>query len=175
MKKSIVGFILLFGGIACSSILPKYIIKPESDLYAVDWTNNYLNYIPLTDNDLKESPLLDTTCQFIANKKYSALNKLLSSGQLNSPDWYLAETLYHISKNEYKEAGNYLYMITGNNYTLVKELLHIDLSYELAKLNKAKNYHKFLNDYQVLIDKYPENTLLKKIVSLRIRYVRYNY
>lgn len=66
-------------------------------------------------------------------------------------------------------------MINGPDYMLVKELLFIDMSYELAKQYGSKEYNSFLQDYQALIDRYPENESLKKITALRTRYIRYNY
>ncbi len=173
MKSSIVVLVLILGLISCTQT--KYMVKPESDLSKVDWINNTFNYIPLMDSDLKKSTILDKTYWLIAEKKYSKLNKFLSSIQLDSPDLYLAKTLYHISKSEYFEAENNLKMITGNNYLLIKELLFIDLNYELAKSSGSKDYKNFLYEYQILMDKNPDNELLKKIIILRTRYIRYNY
>ena len=92
-----------------------------------------------------------------------------------TPDLYLAKTLYHISKSEYQSAMVNLKLIDDNHYMLIKDLLFIDLNYELARFNGYVDYKKFLQDYQAFIDKYPENEFLKKIVALRIRYIRYHY
>lgn len=173
MKRILIILGLILELISCTQ--PKYFVKLESDLSQIDWKNNLLNYIPLMDNDLKKSIILDTTYKLIHLKKYSKLNKFLSSVQSDNPDLFLAKTLYHISKTEYQLAANNLRMINEDSYALLKELLFIDLSYELAKLNGSKDFKKFLQDYQTLIDKYPDNETLKNIITLRIRYIRYNY
>lgn len=173
MIRTIIFLGLIFGLISC--IQTKYYVKSESDLSQVDWNNNILNYIPLTDNDFKNSIILDTTYKLLYFKKYSKLNDFLNSVQSNSNDLYLAKTLYHISKKKYQDAANNLRMINETHYILLKELLFIDLSYELAKLNGLHDFKKNLQDYQTLIDKYPDHESLKNIVALRIRYIRYNY
>ncbi len=173
MKRVVITLVLIFGLMSCTQT--KYFVKSESALSHVDWNYNLLNYIPLMDNDLKNSVVLDSTYNLLYLKKYSKLNKYLSSVQSNGPDIYLAKTLYHISKNEYQKAVYNLRMINGPDYMLVKELLFIDMSYELAKQYGSKEYNSFLQDYQALIDRYPENESLKKITALRTRYIRYNY
>lgn len=175
MRNTIIIIGLILGLTSCTHT--KYIVKSEKDLSQVNWENNILNYIPITDDDLNSSSLLDTTYRLIILKKYSKLNKYLSSPTIksNTSDFYLAKTLYLISKSEYQEAYVNLTNIDDNNYELIHDLLSIDLSYELTRLNGAENYNKFLKDYQALIDKYNDNELLKNIISLRTRYIRYNY
>jgi tetratricopeptide (TPR) repeat protein len=174
-KKKKIAFILglVLGLMSCTNT--KYFVKSETELSRIDMEQTSLNYIPLTDNDLKNSNILDTTYKLIIWKKYSKLKKYLSSVQSETPDFYLAKTLYFISISEYEEAVTNLKLIDENYYVTVKDLLFIDLNYEIAKLNSLKDYKKFLQDYQTLIDRHPDNKFLKQIVALRIRYVRYNY
>jgi hypothetical protein len=127
------------------------------------------------DKDLNSSSILDSTYNLLKLKKYSKLNNYLSSIQSDSSDYYLAQTLYRISKTKYQEAETYLGKIDDKSYTLLKQLLFIDLSYEIARINGSKDFKKFLQDYQSLIDKYPDNEQLKQIVLIRTRYIRYNY
>lgn len=173
MKKVITTLCLILGLISCTQT--KYFVKSESELANVNWDKNVRNYIPLQDKYLERSPTLSTTYELLKSEKYSKLKKYLSTIQSQTSNYYLAQSLYHISKSEYKEASGFLRMINEHNYELVTDLLSIDVSYELAKKNGVFNYKKFLKDYQKLIDKYPENEQLKNIVALRTRYIRYNY
>ena len=173
MKKTIIIFGIIIGLMSCTQT--KYFIKSEKDLSHIDWEQSIINYIPITNIELEQSPVLDTTYNLIVLKKYSILINYLSSVQTKTPDYYLANTLYYISICEYQEALVNLKMITKNHHELIKELLSVDLNYEIEKINGSINYKKFLNDYQVLIDKYPDNENLKKIIALRTRYIRYNY
>lgn len=173
MKKAVVILGLIIGLMSCTQT--KYFVKSESDLSQIDWEHNILNYIPLLDSDLINSSILDSTYNLIGLRKYSKLNKYLSNVQSENSDFYLAKTLYFISKSEYQEASKYLRKISGQQYTLLKDLLFVDLSYELARQNSSMNYKKFLQDYQTIIDKYSDNESLRKIITLRTRYIRYNY
>lgn len=167
----ILGFVI--GFISCTQT--KYIVKSNTDLHWIDLKENIINYIPLMDDDLNSSKILDSTYNLLNLKKYSKLNNYLSSIQSYSPDYYLAQTLYLISKTKYKEAATYLGKIDDLSYPLLKQLLFIDLSYESARVNGSKDFKKFLQDYQSLIDKYPDNEQLKQIVLIRTRYIQYNY
>lgn len=173
MKKQIIILGLALGLISCTQT--KYFVKSENDLSKIDLEQNILNYIPLMNKDMDSSKILDSTYKLLSIKKYSKLYNYLSKNQSDSPDYFLAKTLYHISKTEYQDAADNLRKINDGTYDLLKQLLSIDLSYELAKIKGSKDFKKFLHDYQMLIDKYPDNEQLKRIVSLRIRYIRYNY
>lgn len=173
MKKRIIILGVVIGFISCTQ--QKYIVKSDTDLHWIDLKQNILNYIPLMENDLNSSEILDSTYNLLKLKKYSKLNNYLSSIQSESPDYYLAQTLYRISKTKYQEAAIYLGKIDDKSYPLLKQLLFIDLSYEIARINGSKDFKKFLQDYQSLIDKYLDNEQLKQIVLIRTRYIRYNY
>ncbi len=168
-----IGLIVLL--ISCST--PKYVVKSESDLKNVNLELNALNYIPLMDVELKESSILDSTYHLLKSKKYARLNKYLLSIETDESDYFLAKTFYHVSKGEYKKAIDFLNMIEGNRYILIKKLLGIDLTYEIMRCNGycSTDFKKFLKDYQQLFDNYPDKKYLRKIIALRTRSVRYNY
>jgi hypothetical protein len=153
---------------------PKYLVRLDKDLQNADWTTNPLNYIPLMESDLASSQILSTTYSLLTQQKYSQLNKYLSSCKEETPDYLLAKTLYYISKCDYEKGMVYCEKMNGN-YPLLEQLIIIDLRYELAKIKGEINYKNFLQDYQVLIDSYPDNELLKKIIAIRLRYIRYVY
>lgn len=174
VKKVVVILGLIFGTISCSTPT-KYFVKSESELLQIDFERNMLNFLPLLDIDLKKSTVLDSTYKLLVLRKYSKLDKYLSSVKFETQDFYLAKTLYFVSKTEYTEAANYLRKINEEQYPLLRELLFIDLSYELTKSSNPIIYKQYLQKYQELIDKYPDNEYLKRIVALRTRYIRYNY
>lgn len=145
VEKIAVVLIMVLGLLSCTQT--KYFVRSDVELSQLDFENNIVNFIPVMDGDLKISTILDTTYKLLLLEKYAKLNKFLSSVRTDTPDLYLAKTLYHISKTNYQEAANYLRKINGQNYDLVKALLSIDLSYELAKLHDSKDFRKFLGDY----------------------------
>ena len=172
MKNLCLILLIICGLTSCTT--PKYFVASDADLLQIDWDRNMLNYIPLMESDIASSEILYKTYTLLNQQSYSKLNKYLSSLETDSPDYYLAKTFYHISKCEYEKGLSYLSEL---NYSFcpLEELLFIDLNYEIAKKNKAQDYKKILRNYQSLIDSYPSNELLKKIVSLRVRYARYRY
>ena len=76
MKNGIL-LIVVFG--LCCCITPKYVTKKESEIIKSDLSNSLINYIPLPDNDLAHSKILDSTYYLITNKKYSKLNKYINT------------------------------------------------------------------------------------------------
>ena len=174
MKKVVIILGVILGLISCSTPT-KYIVKSASELSQIDFEQNMINYLPLLDSDLKNSAVLDSTYKLLVLRKYSKLDKYLSAVKSETQDFYLAKVLYYVSKTEYKEAANYLRKINEEQYPVLRELLFIDLSYELSKNSRSTIYKQYLQAYQELIDKYPDNEYLKKIVALRTRYIRYNY
>jgi hypothetical protein len=173
MKKVIIIAGLIFGLISCTQT--KYFVKTDTALSKMDLDNTIINYIPITEAELASSNILASTYSLLEAKKYARLSEYLEKIETNSPDYYLAKALYHISKSEYQEATHFLRKITANSYDLLKQLLLVDVSYELARLDGSVNYKSFLQDYQSIIDNHSDNEQLKKIVAVRIRYIRYNY
>jgi len=157
---------------------PKYIPMRQSKITMVDLDNSIVNYIPIDDYDLDKSKILDSTYGLIINKQLSKLstyiNSLEQSG-INSSDLYLSKTLLLITKKDYTRAVQSIRKINDSDYPMLKQLLSIDINYEIAKINGAKNYNGFLKDYQNLVDAFPDNVSLKKLVAIRLRYLRYNY
>jgi len=86
----ILGFVFVF----FSSTQTKYIVKSDADLRRIDLKENMLNFIPLMEDDLNSSKILDSTYNLLNLRKYSKLNNYLSSIPSESPDYYLAQTLY---------------------------------------------------------------------------------
>jgi len=176
MKNIIILLSISLGFICCTA--PKYITKKQSEINKLDLDNSITNYIPIADNDLEASTVLDSTYCLLTNKKYLKLekyiNQLESSGN-NSSDFYLSKTLLQITNGDYPNAVKSVRLINETDYILLKRLLSIDMNNELAKTNGVFDYNGFLKRYQDLIDSFPENESLKKIVAIRLRYLRYNY
>ncbi len=167
--------VLLFGLSYCAP--PKYFAERETNIAKLEMDNNLYNFIPLTDSDLKNSSVLDSTYRLIIKRKYSFLKKYLNSLEksgIQSSDLNLCKALHDISRRDYLLARQNIERIKNGDFTLLKRLLTIDLDYEILRINKITNYNKSLKDYQDLIDAYPDNPTLKKIVALRLRYIRYN-
>jgi hypothetical protein len=171
MKKYLV--ILMFSGILISCAHCKYFVEKEDTLSQIDWKQNVVNYIPLTNDDL-HSDVLRTTYLLLKSKQYLQLDYYLSTVQ-DSSDYCLAKTFYCISKSKYEDALYFLNKI-NESHVLLKKLISIDLNYELTKLRgEYNNYTKLLRDYQNLADEYPDNDILKKIIAIRTRYIRHNF
>jgi hypothetical protein len=176
MKNGILLLLIVLASTYCTP--PKYITKKQSEIMNLDLDNSITNFIPISDEDLNKSKILDSSYNLIILKKYSILESYLrslkTSGIITS-DFYLSKTLFLITKKNYSDAVISVRKIKDSDYVLLKRLLSIDLNYEIAKDNGSFGYEQFLKSYQDLIDAYPDNASLKKIVSIRLRYIRYNY
>lgn len=136
------------------------------------------NYIPIPDLELQKSKLLDSSYHLLLQKKYSKLDKYIQSKEydgISTPDLFLSKTLLMITKKEYPEAVKSLMKINNSDYSLLKKLLTLDLNYEISRINGNFDYTRSLRDYQSFIDSYPNDITLKKIILIRMRYLRYNY
>jgi hypothetical protein len=176
MKSKILLIILAFGLCYCTS--PKYITKKQSEIIKLDLDNSVTNYIPISDNDLKESKILDSSYCLIESKRYSKLDRyidFLEASGISSSDMYLSKTLLLITKKDYANAAKSIEKINDSDYLLLKRLLSIDLNYEITKTNGGFDYNSFLKCYQDIIDSFPDDSSLNKIVAIRLRYLRYNY
>lgn len=168
--------ILILGMFGCTP--PKYIVKKQSELITLDLDNAIVNFIPIPDNELQKSNLLDSSYHLLIDKKYPKLEKYINSKEssgMDTPDLFLSKTLLSITKKEYSDAFQSLTKIHDSDYSMLKKLLILDLNYEMARMNGNFDYNIFLKDYQSLIDSYPDDLTLKKIVLIRLRYLRYNY
>ncbi len=176
MKKEIILILLAFLMFQC--IQPKYIVKKQSEINLLDLNHATINYIPIADSDLINSKILDSTYCLIESKKYSRLYTyihFLEGTGINSSEFQLAKTLHLITDKEYNQANQSVQLIEESDYKLLKRLLTIDLKYETARINGGFNYNELLKSYQSVIDSFPNNLPLKKIVAIRLRYLRYNY
>lgn len=173
MKLSIFPFLACLV-LSCST--PKYILKTTSDLASMDLENSGINYIPIKIEDLFKSRILDSTYYLISLKKYGALSKYIKTLEANnSSDRALSQTLLLISKKKYSQAAISLKEVEDKNYPLLKELLSTDMDYELSRTTGNQDYKSLLTRYQNVIDHFPDDIPLKKIVAIRLRYLRYNY
>lgn len=166
----------LFALFNCTS--SKYITQKQSEIAKLDLDQSITNFIPIADQDLSRSKILDSSYVLIVDKKLPRLDKYLrklEKSGIHSSDFYLSKTLLAITQKDYMAAAQSLKQINDSDYPLLKWLLSIDLDYEIAKANGTFSYNEFLKSYQELIDSYPDDQSLKKIVALRMRYLRYNY
>jgi len=169
--------LILFLGMFCCTP-PKYIVKKQSELIKLDLDNAIVNFIPIPDNELIISNLLDSSFNLLINKKYRKLDKYINSKEssgIDTPDLFLSKTLLLITKKEYSDAFQSLTKIHDSDYSLLKKLLILDLNYEMARMNGNFDYNRFLKDYQSFLDSYPDDLTLKRIILIRLRYLRYNY
>jgi len=177
MKIQIILTIIVLGCFySCTT--PKYTVMKHSQIEIHDLDKSLVNYIPLEDGLVEKSAVLDSSYKLIhANKFFtleSYVNKLEKSGAKSS-DFYFAKTLSAITQLNYSLAQQSLANVTNNDYKLLKSLLTIDLNYEIERTGTGVNFKVYLQRYQNLIDTYPNNDLLKKIVAIRLRYLRYQY
>ncbi len=177
MKNKIIISILVLGSFN-SCITPKYYVLKQSQFQAMDLDKCAINYIPLEDETLAGSVILNSTYKLLTEKKYTTLegyiNKLKEAGA-NSSDFYLAQTLLAMTDQNYSAAQNSLKRVDDKENKLLKRLLTIDLNYETKHTEGSFNFKVYLKEYQDLIDSFPDNMALKKIVAIRLRYLRYNY
>lgn len=176
MKQKYLLFIVIAVLYGCTS--PKYITCKQSEMVRLDLDGSVTNYIPIADQHLRESKILDSSYLLITGKKLARLDKYLQSLEKNgvhSPDVYLSKTLLAITQKAYATAAQSIQQIPDSDYALLKSLLTIDLNYEIERANGTFRYNEFLKRYQALIDAYPDDNTLKKIVAVRLRYLRYNY
>lgn len=155
----------------------KYIIVTESELNNIDLGNSLLNIIPISDMDYQNDILINKTCNFLKNKQRRELRAFLDNinPQNMNSSYFLSNSMYYINKCDYKTALVNLRKIDTTQFKPIRELLLIDVTYEINKEIGLTDYQRYLKEYQTLIDKYPENEQLKKIVAIRLRYLRYNY
>ncbi|MDD4994322.1 MAG: hypothetical protein PHR83_19035 [Paludibacter sp.] len=177
MKNKIILIIIILGFFS-SCITSKYTVMKQSQIEVQDLDNSVINYIPMADELIEKSAVLDSSYKLIHdNKLYTLENyvyKLERSGA-NSSDVYLAKTIWAITQLNYSQAQQSLARVTEKDYTLLKSLLTIDLNYEIERTGNEFNFKTYLQRYQNLIDTYPENIVLRKIVAIRLRYLRYKY
>ncbi|MEI8271978.1 MAG: hypothetical protein WCG08_05105 [Paludibacter sp.] len=175
-NKIILTLIVLGSFYGC--ITPKYTILKHSEIQSLDLDKIGLNYIPLEDEMLAKSAVLDSAYKLLSAKKYMTLEsyiKKLEESGASSSDFYLAQTLSAITNLNYSGARTSLMKVDGKENKMLKMLLSIDLNYEIERADAGLNFKAYLQKYQDLIDLFPDNAVLRKIVAIRLRYLRYNY
>ncbi len=152
-----------------------YYLKTDFELSEIIWKTNTKNYIPILKSELDKSVVLATTHRFLKQQELFKLKQYLNSNSSDNSDVILAKTMYHIYKCNYSEAQHALSEIKDGKYPQIKQLLNIDLEYEISRTNDSVNFQQTLQKYQYLLDSNPNNNLLKNLLLTRIRYIRYNY
>lgn len=173
LKKLIFFVVLLIGFTGC--VQTKYFVKMETALSKLDLDKSLVIYIPVADSDVFSSAILDSSYRLLQRKQFDHLSHYLKTLHSETSDYYLSKTLLYMAQTKYREASEYLHRIDDGQYQLTKQLLTIDLRYELSRTAGSNDFSLLLHEYQTLIDTYPNNESLRKIISLRIRYIRYNY
>ncbi|HEY4788171.1 MAG TPA: hypothetical protein VIH57_19085 [Bacteroidales bacterium] len=179
MKKinyTVLIFLMLFGLTTCTP--SKYIVAKQSEIMKMNLDRSATNYIPISDEDLTKSKILDSAYNLIIWNRFSNLKlyiKSLEASKITTSDLYLAKTLLFIIRKKYDDAMVSLGNVKESDYVLLRRLLSIDLTYETTKSDEENNYNELLKRYQDLIDANPDNVMLNKIVFIRMRYLRYNY
>ena len=171
MKKLLILLVVVLGITSCS---PRFFVRTESELKQMDLALEVRNYIPIADSLLLSSEILNKTYSMLQKEKFWSLNKYLSSKTTDNQDYYLARTMALLSEGGIYayEALEYWKKLDGEQYPVLKDLMLIDISTEIAQKQEIKNKDKFLSDYQALINKYPNNELLKQLVVIRMRYIK---
>lgn len=169
----LIPLLFLYG---CNS--PKYIVATPSEISRTNIEKSLMNYIPLDEEYLTNSVILDSTYSLLKSQRYLRLENYLNhleQSKATSSDFYLAKVFSAISYNNYPEALSVLSNITDSKYELIVRLLTIDMNYETERTSSNINFSAYRKQYQKLLDSYPDNVLLKRIVGIRLRYLRYNY
>lgn len=90
--------VLLFALYNCTS--PKYITQKQSEIAKLDLDQSITNFIPIADQDLSGSKILDSSYVLIVGKKLPRLDKYLHSLEksgIHSSDLFLSKTLLAIT------------------------------------------------------------------------------
>lgn len=155
----------------------KYSILIDNELDNIDFSNYLLKIIPISALDYQNDNLVNKTYFYLKSNQNSELRDYLDNIETRDigSSYYFANSLYFISKSKYKDALANLQKIDTTKFNPIRELLIVDLNYEINYELGLKDFKRYLNEYQTLIDKYPDNNLLKKIIGIRLRFIRYNY
>src|ERR1035437_6700311 len=117
MKNKILLLLMIFGLCYCTS--PKYFARSQSEIIKLDLDKSITNYIPLADDDLNKSKILELTYNLIINKKYSKLDRYINSLEkkgISSSDLFLSKTILLITQNDYSAAIQSLRKINDSDY-----------------------------------------------------------
>ncbi len=171
-------FLTISLSITSCSTSPKYIVQKRSEIRQGALDSFSVNYLPINDADLQNSKILDSVYSLLIIGKYNmAYDYIVAADSLTmiTSGWKMAKVLYWTTIGDYERATMKLKRIDDSAYPVLKRLLLIDLAYEQQLSFGRQKYKEFLADYQALIDAYPDDELLKKIIFIRSRYLRYNY
>jgi hypothetical protein len=177
MKKLILILSLIFAVSACKTPVPKYIIS--SSAQKIDFNDGALPnaYIVLNQDLVAGSPIIANTIAMMDNNKLKPLKKYLDSIENSdkaNQSMLFAKTLYLTKICDYENALLYASKVNAPEYLIYKELLLIDLNYEVESLKGVADIAKYIEKYQTLFDKNINNEILKNIIKSRVILLRYN-
>ena len=112
MKQKYLLLLLFAAFYSCTS--PKYITRKQSEMVRLDLDQSITNYIPIDDQELRDSKILDSAYVLIVDKKLPKLEKYLLSLEntgIHSSDLYLSKTLLAITRKDYMAASQSLNQI----------------------------------------------------------------
>ena len=178
MKYSVIALFLALLLASCKTPTSKYSVVAENDYPKADSLIAGRVFIVFSQSELSANPILAKAYDLFKAKNKSPLSKYLDSLEkvdAKNSCLLLAKAALNISKFEYDIALANLLKIEKSKFNPLKELLIIDMEYELARLNENFQPRKFIQKYQDLMDKYFDNSEFKNMINLRVRFLRYNY
>lgn len=174
LKHTIIAFLIIATYLGKSQ---RYQLIASCDLRLGLADSSMYMYIPISNEMRKNSGLLDSTLTLLHLSKEYKINKYLNSlgkqgGQ--GSDFYLAKALVNIYYGLYDESSLDILKVTSPEYSFLAELIKLDMEREIKTVNGNVDFEAFLIKYQALADKHADNPVLKKIISTRVVYLRYN-
>lgn len=155
----------------------RYAFVKYSELKLDQLEVSHTMYFPVSTTDLEESHILDTTHQFLNLSKEYKLNRYLRSLEkngINSSDLFIATAILNIHKGAYIESKHALSRVNDDKFDVLKQLLEVDIDREINMIDSRPNFETYLKRYQAIVDNNPGNFILKKIIDVRIRFLRYD-
>jgi hypothetical protein len=122
MKNKIIILTIILGCLY-GCITPKYYVMKYSQIQSLDLDKSLINYIPLEDELVAKSAILDSSYSLLINKKYISLERYvrnLENSGVNSSDLNMAIVLSEITEQHYFKALIRLDMITTINIHYLK-------------------------------------------------------
>lgn len=176
MKNKILVLIIAIFFVGCMPTVCKYPLAANSGIIEQLNQKNF-RFTPISPEILRNNKILETTYYFLSASKRGKVSGFLSGIEDAKKDasFYMATAWYCIYNNQYNLAMLNLKKVDNEELKQLKDLLVLDLKYEIQKQMGLYNYKTFLLEYQKLIDKYPEDELLRRTAATRIRFIRYNY
>lgn len=176
----------IFGITGCST--PKYYLttNPEminsyhtqktgdGPLFGPSETYHVQNKIILIPAEHAAGQVMKNTIHLIQEKKYSQLEKYLTTADKEDIHLPIAKGLLKIYRKSYTAALVDLKNNKLPELQFLVDLLMVDCEYEITLGNTYElNYYVFLEKYQKILDTYQLSDFYKKIINNRIKFIRY--